>query len=97
MVLSNPQDENFDQMRGYLKVGVSVLHHDDIAVDLAIKEKMTSKDKDLLLPPHVKPQVVQLILHLLKAENLPVMDKGETLDAYGLAKFAGAECKSSVY
>ena len=51
---------------------------------------MTARDKDLLLPPHVKPQVVQLVVHLLKAENLPMMDKGQTVDAYGIAKFGGA-------
>ena len=66
-------------------------------MDLAVKEKVTSKDKDLLLPPHVKPKVVQLVVHCLKAENLPVMDKGESLDAYAVAKFAGAECRTSTY
>ncbi|CAG9316505.1 unnamed protein product [Blepharisma stoltei] len=95
VVLSNPEDENFDVVRGYLKIGVSVLYEDDKAVDLAIREDMSIKDKEMLLPPHVKPVTVQLITQILKAESLPIMDTGGTLDAYCVARFAGAESKTS--
>ena len=40
-------DDNFDVMRGYVKLGISVLHEDDDPVDLAIKESVSEKDKDL--------------------------------------------------
>ena len=97
VVLSNPEDENFELMRGYLKIGVSVLHEEDKAVDLSRKENPSEKDKDLMMPPHVKPKTIQLIIQLLKAENLPIMDKGATIDAYCVARFAGSESRTSVY
>ena len=95
IVLSNPEAEDFEVLRGYLKLGISVLHSEDKPVDLAIKEKLSEKDKDLMLPPHVKPKVMQLHVEILKADGLPLMDKSGTLDAYCVAKFAGAEVKTS--
>ncbi|OMJ77656.1 hypothetical protein SteCoe_22695 [Stentor coeruleus] len=97
IVLSNPEDSNYEIMRGYLKVGISLCHEEDKPVDLCIRENPNLKDRELLMPPHVKPTVVQMYLHLIKAENLPVMDKGQTLDAYCTVRFASSECKSSTY
>lgn len=97
IVLSNPEDSNFEIMRGYLKVGISLCHEEDKPVDLCIRENPNLKDRELLMPPHVKPTVVQMYIHLVKAENLPVMDKGQTIDAYCVVRFASSECKSSTY
>jgi hypothetical protein len=96
-VLSNPEDSDFGSMKGYLKVGLSLTHETDKPVDLSKKENPSEKDKDLLIPPHVTPKAVQLIIHLLKAENLPKMDRTSTIDCYCLVRFAAAECKSSVF
>ncbi|OMJ78297.1 hypothetical protein SteCoe_21930 [Stentor coeruleus] len=97
IVLSNPEDTSFEVMRGYLKVGISLCHEEDKPVDLCIRENPNLKDRELLMPPHVKPTVVQMYIHLIKAENLPVMDKGLTIDAYCIVRFASSECKSSTY
>ena len=97
VVLSNPEDSNFGTMKGYLKVGFSLTHEADRPVDLAKRENPSEKDKELLIPPHINPKAVQLVIHLLKAENLPKMDRTSTIDCYCLARFAAAECKSSVY
>ena len=97
IVLSNPEENNYQQMRGYLKIGISLLHEEDKPVDLNRKEDPNSKDKDLMVPPYLKPKTIQLMVQLVKAENLPIMDKGETVDAYCVARFAGAECKSSTF
>ena len=96
IVLSNPEETNFGVLRGYLKIGVSLLHEKDKPVDLTKKENPSEQDKELLIPPHVNPKAVQLKIQLLKGENLPKMDRTSTLDAYCVVRFAAAECKSSV-
>lgn len=95
VIISNPDSENFSDLKGYLKVGVSVLHEDDKAIDLC-KAESADKNDSTMLPVHVKPKTMQMIIQVLKAENLPVMDRGGTLDAYCIVKFAGAECRTSV-
>ena len=95
IILSNPDSETFSDLKGYLKIGISVMHEDDKAIDLCQPEK-SEKHDSTLLPVHVKPKTMQMIVQVIKAENLPVMDRGGTLDAYCTVKFSGAEGKTSV-
>ena len=95
IVLSNPQSEDFQIVRGYLKVGVAVLQEQDKPVDLTIQNKLPG-DEELLMPPQIKPRTKQLIIQFLKADSLPIMDSGGTIDAFCVAKFAGAEQKTSI-
>ena len=97
IVLSNPDDKNFNVMRGYLKIGISLLHETDRPVDLSAKEDLKEKDRELLIPPHIIPKAVQLIVQLFKGESLPRLDSSSGLDAYCVVRFASAESKSSVY
>lgn len=94
VALSNPQAKGFSKVRGYIKLGISVTHESDSPADLTLVTNTASDS--VILPPQVVPQTSQLKITLLKAENLPVMDSGGTLDAYIEAHFSGCTVKSSV-
>ena len=86
-----PYSEDISVMRGVLKLGGNVLHESDRAEDLTQK---TSGDV-ISVPPQVKLHTIQLVIQLLKAENLPIMDDFGTIDAYCVASFGNAEQRSS--
>ncbi|CAG9328112.1 unnamed protein product [Blepharisma stoltei] len=97
ILLSNPKDSDFEKVRGYLKVGISVLHETDKTVDLTIREDVSKKDEDILLPPQIRPSTKQVKIRLLKAESLPVLDTlTDSLDAFCVAKIGGSKVVSSV-
>ena len=83
VILTNPYSEDISVMRGVLKLGVNVLHESDRAEDLTQK----TSDDVILVPPQVKIHTIQLVIQLLKAENLPIMDDIGTMDAYYVAGF----------
>ena len=95
LILSNPECEDYSELKGYLKVSISVLHEDDKAIDLCQEEK-GDRNETTMYPVHLKPKTMQIIVQVIKAEHLPVMDRGGTLDAYCIVKFAGAESKTSI-
>ena len=92
VVLTNPYSEDISVMRGVLKLGASVLHESDKAEDLTQK----SQGDTISVPPQVKLRTIQLVIQLLKAENLPIMDTVGTIDAYCVASFGNAEQHSSI-
>ena len=92
VILTNPYSEDISVMKGLLKVGINVLHENDKAEDLTLK----ITEDSLAIPPQVKLKTVQLVVQLLKAENLPIMDSIGTIDAYCKVKFGNAECRSNV-
>lgn len=95
IAISNTSGKSYTKVRGYVRLGVSVTHESDEPADLALE---TGKlvDSKIMLPPQIVPKTTQLIISLLKAENLPIMDNGGTLDAYIEAHFAGVSIQSSV-
>lgn len=94
IALSNTKTSDYSRVRGYIKIGVSVLHESDEPADLAL-EHMKLTDSRVLLPPQIVPKTTQLVITLLKAENLPVMDLGGTIDTFIEAHFAGVSVKTS--
>lgn len=97
ILLSNPHDSDFEKVHGYLKIGVSVLHESDKTVDLTVREDISKKDNDIMLPPQIRPSTKQVKIKLIKAENLPVLDSlSQSLDAFCVAKLAGSKIQSSV-
>lgn len=78
-----------------MKASISVLHETDKPVDLCVPEPPNSKE-ELMLPTQIKLETTQLVVQLLKADNLPIMDDGGTIDAYCLVTFGTAEKKTSV-
>ena len=94
VVLSNPESEDFSTVRGYLRISASVLHEGDKPVDLTVPFKLNEKE-DLMIPPQIKLQTKQLHIQFFRAEALPMMDSGGTVDAYCVARFGGVEGKTS--
>lgn len=94
VVLSNPESEDFSTVRGYLRISASVLHESDKPVDLTVPFKVGEKE-DLMIPPQIKLQTKQLRIQFFRAEGLPIMDTGGTVDAYCVARFGGVEGKTS--
>ena len=92
VVLTNPHSSDISVMKGLLKIGINVSHESDLAVDLT---QATTSDT-LAIPPQVKLKTIQLVVQLLKADNLPKMDEIGTMDAYCKVSFGNAECKSTV-
>ena len=70
VIMTNPYSEDISVMRGVLKLGINVLHESDRAEDLTQK---TSGDV-ISVPLQVKLHTIQLLIQLLKVENLPIMD-----------------------
>lgn len=95
VVLSSPSDENFFQPKGYIKLGISVTHEEDLGVDLCQPEKGKADDA-AILPTFIKPKLEQVVIQVIKAESLPIMDKGGTADIYCSATVSGYECRTSV-
>ena len=94
--LANPESQDYSSIKGYLKVGISVLGEGDSQVDLAVSEVGELKDVDMLLPPQIQPKACQLVIRAIKAERLPHMDTGGTIDAYLECEFAGNKLKSKI-
>ena len=94
IALCNPESDNFQQVRGHLKLGICVQAEGDSDVDLTVKEKDESKDSDILLPPQVHHETRQIVVRILKADNLPQMDYYGTIDAFCEAEFAGAKVRT---
>lgn len=94
VVLNLPTDEKFFEPKGYLKVSISVTHEEDQAIDLC-EETAESFDESAILPTFIKPKLEQVVVQLIKAESLPIMDIGGTLDIYCSASLSGYECRSS--
>lgn len=91
VVLTNPYSEDISVMKGVVKIGVNVLHEADKAEDLA-----KPGNDSIAVPPQIKLKTVQLVIQILKAENLPIMDRFGTIDAYCLGSFGNAEQRTSV-
>jgi hypothetical protein len=94
LALCNPEAENFEVVRGYVKVSISVLHEDDKPVDLT--KKTSTSEKDVLIPTQLKPKASQLIVTVLKADNLPKMDSSGTVDAYMMVRFSTSSVSTCV-
>lgn len=95
IVLCLPNDVKYFEPKGYLKVSISVTHEDDQGIDLCA-ETADSLDESAILPTFIKPKLEQVVVQLIKAESLPIMDLGGTLDVYCTASLSGYECRSSV-
>ena len=87
IALSNIYSEtDFMSIKGYLKLSVSVLHEEDNRVELV------SKDDDqgmIAIPPHIKPNYMQLTVGIIKGEEFPDMDSMSE-------KVTGRECQAFI-
>jgi hypothetical protein len=93
--MSNTEAKDYQECRGYLKFGVSVLAEGDKQADLTVKEeKAGGKDSDLLLPPHIKTKSCQLEVQVVKAEGIPKMDLLGSTDAFVEVEFAGNKLRT---
>jgi hypothetical protein len=96
IALANAESADYSAIKGYLKLGIAVLGEGDEQVDLAVAESGEMKDEDMLLPPQIQPKACQIVIRAVKAEGLPKMDIGGTIDAYLECEFAGSHVKSRV-
>lgn len=54
IALCNPEAEDFQTVRGHVKVGICVQAENDEDVDLTVKEDEEAKHSDILLPPQIQ-------------------------------------------
>lgn len=94
IALFNPDSENFEVVKGYLKVSISVLHETDKPIDLTVKDASTIGEEELKIPAQLKPKLSQLVVTLLDANSLVKMDTHGTIDAYAEVNFGSAKCRS---
>ena len=98
LALSNPESKDMTQIRGYIKLSISVLHDNDPRVELRSNPESTS----FFLPSQVKIQYRQMSIYLIKAEELPDRDsilekkKNRQCDPYIVFKYFGLEIQSEV-
>ena len=100
ITLANPESDNITQVKGYLKLSVSILEANDSRVELSPNP---SADSECMVPPQIKVQYKQISIYLFKAEELPDMDSliGEKkvnreCDGYVECKYMGLVKKTKV-
>ena len=71
LALANPEAKDITQVRGYLKLSVSVLHENDPRVELEAKD---SDSTDCMVPSQIKMEYRQISFHFFRGEELPDMD-----------------------
>ena len=69
--LANPEAEKISQIRGYLKLSVSVLQESDPRIDLQPSDNDLS---DCIIPSQIKMKYKQISLYFFKGEQFPDMD-----------------------
>ena len=71
LALANPESKEITQVRGYLKLSISVLHENDPRVQLEMKE---SEGTDCVVPAQIKMEYKQISFYFYRGEELPDMD-----------------------
>ena len=75
LALSNPESKDMTQIRGYLKLSISVLHDNDPRVEL----KSNPDSINCFIPSQIKVEYRQLSIYLMRVEEVPDMDSNFTL------------------
>ena len=75
LALSNPESKDMTQIRGYLKLSISVLHDSDPRIEL----KSDPNSINCFIPSQVKVEYRQLKIYLIRVEEVPDMDSTFTL------------------
>ena len=70
IALSNPESKDITQIKGYLKLSISVLHDNDPRVELKSDPNSTS----FFVPSQIKVQYNQLSIYLIRGEEFPDRD-----------------------
>ena len=91
--LSNAEADDISQIRGYLKLSISILNESDNRVELEPKEDDTG---DCLVPIEIKMKYKQISFYFFRGEEFPDMDavfsenkKGRRCDGYIEMKYMG--------
>ena len=91
--LSNSESDDLSQIRGYLKLSVSVLNDSDDRVELEAKD---SELGNCIIPIEIKMKYKQISFHFFKGEQFPDMDAvfsekktGRRCDGYIEMKYMG--------
>ena len=91
--LSNPNNEDYTKVSGYIKVSISVIASGDEQVVLKDDEN-DDTDSPILMPPQIQPKLMQLIVRFIRAEHLPEMDTFGTTDGFARIKFGSVELET---
>ena len=98
--LSNAESEDMSQIRGYLKLSVSVLNESDERVELEPKD---SELGNCLIPIEIKMKYKQISFYFFRGEEFPDMDAvfsekktGRRCDGYIEMKYMGIMRKTKV-
>ena len=98
IALSNPESKDITQIKGYLKLSISVLHDSDPRVELKSDPNSTS----CFVPSQIKVQYNQLSIYLIRGEEFPDRDsaiakkKDRQCDPYIEFKYFGLNVESKV-
>ena len=99
LALSNPESKDITQIRGYLKLSISVLHDSDPRIEL----KSDPDSTNCFIPSQVKVEYRQLKIYLMQIEEVPDMDstvkmekKDRPCDPFVEFNYFGLKIKSKV-
>lgn len=81
LALSNVE-KDLNEIMGYIKVSMSVTGESDDQVELDVEPIASiTKEKKVLMPPHIERKTYQLTIELIQGRNLKPVD-GKTVDSY---------------
>ena len=100
LALANPESTDISQVRGYLKLSISVLHENDPRIELEPRE---SSSMDCMVPAQIKMEYKQVSIHIFRGEELPDMDSiihekkvNRQCDGYIEVQYMGIKRKTKV-
>ena len=100
LALANPESTDISQVRGYLKLSISVLHENDPRIELEPRE---SSSTDCMVPAQIKMEYKQVSIHIFRGEELPDMDSiihekkvNRQCDGYIEVQYMGIKRKTKV-
>ena len=99
LALSNPESSDMTQVRGFLKLSISVLNDNDPRVEL----NLNPNSGECQVPSQIKMQYELLSIYLIRAEELPDMDsilikskKNRPCDPFVKITYQGQKVQSTV-
>lgn len=101
-ILQNRDDPSqFQKVKGYVKLSLTLSHSQDPKIELlpeSLEDRAKNKTKwDVEIPASISIKTNQIVINLIRGENLPVLDSvGSDIDAYAQFSIGTSQIKSSV-
>lgn len=97
-VLQNRSSDKFHEVQGYLKLSINLSADTDEKTELTPEAvAYSSETPQVEIPPSIKLDFSQLIIHVISAVDLPKVDRmGNGINAFVEASFSGVPMKTKI-